>query len=311
MVEVEEELVIEEVEEQTLSGDEDEEMALREIEMDVSVVESVGMNVDDPEPDQPASLSPRQPSPPVPCVSSPITTPPRKRAQLSDSPSLLPKQAQPDLPSSPPVQSQPQSPAQPLSDDVPISSPVSSAHAEAGWDEPSISSPPAAPSPPPRPVIQALKIKAEKLDTKDKVEQKLKTTSQKRNGVEFVELSSDPIDIASSDSIDGNDQGSTPRASASVSRPPPARSQSNSQEKKVTGRKSSSKAIEVRPDEPVSVKGKGKKRAKVQVAEEEEEEEDSAVKTVAASWRAKFMLQNSSSSRVSSLFPSALSGTVC
>lgn len=315
VVEIEEEILIKETEERAPpSGDDDAEMALREIEMDVSVVGSVEMDVDNPELDQvndeTASLSPRPPSPPVPCVSSPLSTPPRKCAKPSASP-LLSKQAQPDLASSPPPPIHSQSPTQPISDDAPISSPVSSARADAGWDGPSISSPPAAVSPPlpPRPALQTIKPKAEKVETKVvKVEQKLTTTINKRNGVEFLELSSDPIDIASSDSIDGNDQGSTPRVSTSTtSRPPLARTHSTSQGKKLVNRKSGSKPIEVRPDEPVSVKGKGKKRAKVEVVEEEEEEEDSAVKTVAASWRAKFMLQNSSSNRVSAFSSSTLS----
>ncbi|GAA5830275.1 hypothetical protein JCM5353_005370 [Sporobolomyces roseus] len=305
VVEIEEEIIVEEMEEQAPpSGDEDAGMALREIEMDVSVVGSVEMDADNPELDQvndeTASLSPRPPSPPVPCVSSPLSTPPRKRAKLSASP-LLSKQGQPDLASSPPLPIHSQSSAQPISDDAPISSPVSSARADAGWDGPSISSPPAAVSPPlpSRPALQTIKPEAEKVEIKVvKAEQKLTTTINKRNGVEFLELSSDPIDIASSDSTDGNDQGSTPRVSTSTtSRPPPARTHSTSQGKKLVNRKSGSKPIEVRPDEPVSVKGKGKKRAKVEVVEEEEEEEDSAVKTVAASWRAKFMLQNSSSNR--------------
>jgi hypothetical protein len=54
------------------------------------------------------------------------------------------------------------------------------------------------------------------------------------------------------------------------------------------------------------VKGKGKKRC-AEPNEDGEAEVDTAVQSVAASWRAKFMLQNSSASRVRrSLFSSHL-----
>ncbi|GAA5992168.1 hypothetical protein JCM5350_002559 [Sporobolomyces pararoseus] len=291
MIEVEEDDDFMIIEEQEMNarengeedGDEDAELALREIELEVCTSGSLvdysddAGNVKDDTPPTEVEVEDVQAVPSqesTPCISSPAATPPRKALPVKHSPSNL---------------------KHPSSDDaIAISSPVSSAHADAGWEAESISSPPPTipqplPNPRARPPAQVLASTSAAI----KIE---KPQPVKKQPTEVIQLSSDPIDNYSSDAQPGE---STPR-------PPPFPVKSESQANRISSQdrkphinhkqtkpltsNSSRTSIQVRPDSKTT-----KSKEKQRVAEEEDDdEEDEAAKSVAASWRAKFMLQNSS-----------------
>jgi hypothetical protein len=278
--------------------DEDAELALREIEMEVSMSGSLidsdgggtgGMSSKDDTPptevddyDKPeegkgkekvsqASPLRRRVTTPTPTLSSPVASPRPAPHRDHDN-----------------------SPSHPVSDDtvLAISSPVSSAHADAGWEEPPISSPPPTQPPP-------ISVKAERPPPRVVVKK------ENKQQPETIQLSSDPIDNASSSDAPEVEQPA-PRPDPYPTKKPQSKALSVSQEKKpiINRNRSHSKpssGIRVRPDQAVTStsSSKGKKRA-IEKEQEEEEEVDTAAQSVAASWRAKFMLQNSSTSRVSS-----------
>ncbi|GAA5959865.1 hypothetical protein JCM3765_000626 [Sporobolomyces pararoseus] len=261
-------------------GDEDAELALREIELEVctsgSLVDSddAGNAKDDTPPTEVEDVQaiPSQES--TPCISSPAATPPRKAPPRKNSPSVL---------------------NHPSSDDaIAISSPVSSAHADAGWEAESISSPPPTgpqplPNPRARPPPQLVASTSAPIKTE-------RPQLIRKQPTEVIQLSSDPIDNYSSDA----------QPDESTLRPPPFPARSKLQSKPIPSQDrkplinqkqtkplastSSRSAIQVRPDSNAT-NIKEKKRV---VEEDDEDEEDEAAKSVAASWRAKFMLQNSS-----------------
>ncbi|GAA5878936.1 hypothetical protein JCM16303_007237 [Sporobolomyces ruberrimus] len=288
IVEIDEDVEIAMWEEEGLADeDEDAEIALREVEMEVSVVgsmeqsdegegstsEAPPMAIDDASHELERATSPAQ------RLSSPVVTPrhskaPPRSARLAD---------QDD----------------PVSDDAAaISSPASSAQADAGWEEPALSSPPAsrpglcARSPP----VATSSIPRHAIKT-EHAQVKTEKPAVTRTNVDIIELSSDPIDVASSDGLDHEaGQHDTPR-------PPPRvnaeAAKKSSQDKKTALTKQSKTpqaTVHVRPDPSSTAKGKGKKRC-AEPNEDGEAEVDTAVQSVAASWRAKFMLQNSSASR--------------
>ncbi|GAA5915634.1 uncharacterized protein JCM6883_000698 [Sporobolomyces salmoneus] len=291
MLEVDEDsdevMVIEE--EKATDGDEDAELVLREIEMEIEVTsETQSIATEEPNAggdtgsldemtppvqmeEEPSPVSPRQQLSPTPCLSSPMATPPRSK-----------------LPSQP----LPSDHDHPISDDaLAISSPVSSAHADAGWEEPSISSPPrtaikASPRSPPPP---------SRAQPPPPPNRAVKT--EKKQEPEVIELSSDPIEVTSSDVQEPAQDQSTPRPPKNQQLTRKASSSQEDKKPNIMKSKStkSKSSVQVRPDS--GSKGKGKKRAVEEGEPEEEEEVDMAVQSVAASWRAKFMLQNSSTSR--------------
>lgn len=269
-------------------GDENAGLAFREIELEVctsgSLVDSsddAGNAKDDTPPTEveveEVQAIPSQES--TPCISSPAATPPRKAPPVKHSPSTL---------------------KHPSSDDaIAISSPVSSAHADAGWEAESISSPPPTiPQPLPNPRARPLAQVVASTSAAIKIE---KPQPVKKQPTEVIQLSSDPIDNYSSDAQPGE---STPR-------PPPFPIKSESQANRISSQDrkphinhkqtkpltstSSRASIQVRPDSNTT-RSKEKKRV---VEVEDDDEEDEAAKSVAASWRAKFMLQNSSRVRSS------------
>ncbi|GAA5928369.1 uncharacterized protein JCM15063_003860 [Sporobolomyces koalae] len=281
--------------------DEDAEMALCEVEMRVGAdagADGHGLGLADATerdaatPDDEDDSSPHSPSLDI-CLSSPLATP----AQRAQARAITPVAETPLLESE---------------DGPAVSSPVSSAHADAGWDDPNLSSPPVARPSSPLPRNRGLTIatafaapnQGPTPPNRIKIEKSAGTAINAAK-TEFIELSSDPIDLTNSE--DNDPDTSTPRPTASISRPPregsrPVQTISTfSQEKKPFLSRSKTKpSVEIRPDEPIrsSVKGKGKRPSPTQIEESDEDvEAAAAVKTVAASWRAKFMLQNSSSTR--------------
>ncbi|BGP15941.1 hypothetical protein JCM10213_003628 [Rhodosporidiobolus nylandii] len=307
--------------------DEDAQAALLEVEMESVVAVSLAQGDDStgdegvitdvtsrsgadppvkPSPPTPSRSTFREPSLPS-CISSPSSTPPRKRATLSRAshgPSVLDGLPEEDE-------------AEPLggaTTDGGISSPAESTRADAGWaDDNGLSSPVAGPSSSKRFVrakpAPSAQVRVE-LKQED-VKPLLPPTTAKGKKRGAPELSSDPI-ILSSDTPDPEqDEGEEER----TPRPPPSKAKVKGARKpkdpvkspsgKVKPepkreRRSTTAAVSALPDAPVRnaggggsgrIKGKispsqGKKRSQGEV----EEEVDEAVKSVAASWRAKFML---------------------
>ncbi|GAA6064700.1 hypothetical protein JCM10212_000117 [Sporobolomyces blumeae] len=301
---VEEEVEEEEQLQQAMnSEDEDAEMALRDVEMVVSespIVDDQSVGSDrGSSSDQADRSSPPTPPPPdcvressvPPCISSPPAVTPRRTRRLGSGPSV--REGTPD------------------SDDAAISSPVCSDCADAGWDG-LISSPPVVAPPQPLRRTQSAPNRAKPgiEDEKKVVKEEKVVKAERVLAVEgspvkagrlaaaCIELSSDPIDVASSDGA--VEPVTTPRPPTRVARPPtlsdaPAAS---SNRKAPTKRH---QPIQFRPDGdgPAAVEKVGrKKRSSPVQGDDDEEEVNPGVQSVAASWRAKFMLQNSSMSKV-------------
>ncbi|BGP39686.1 hypothetical protein JCM10450v2_003655 [Rhodotorula kratochvilovae] len=263
------------------SSDVDAEEALRGMELSVelpsvvavedeAVVDALGadiaLNADDPH-----RVHTRSPSLPA-FVSSPVATPPRKRAKLSHSPLAAVSAAAP-------------------ASDAGISSPAASTAAQAGWDadadEGALSSPvPAA----------AAVVKLEAAPTaRPSAPVKRESQGDAIAALPPIELSSDPI-VLSSDAPTPR----PPKREAKPPRKPKAPARSASGKVKASPRRAKDVGVDVCADADAgadvgaisSGAEKGKKRAKARVREEEDEDEglDDAVKAVAASWRAKFMM---------------------
>ncbi|PRQ76709.1 hypothetical protein AAT19DRAFT_12127 [Rhodotorula toruloides] len=225
----------------------------------------------------------REPSLPS-AISSPASTPSRKRRKLSHEPD--------DLSHMPPLHEQDDL----LESDGGISSPAAaSTAAEAGWaltseaDElpaSDVLSSPVKPS-----SVEAPRIKRE-----------LDDITAPKQPVGQLGLSSDPI-LLSSDVVDADDDferaprpGPNRKSPRRIKGPKaPAKSSSGAVKPKLV-RDSKKKAVEVLEDTPkAAAKGSSSKksasRKKAPAAEEDEDEAVSeAVKTVAASWRARFMM---------------------
>ncbi|GAA5924300.1 hypothetical protein JCM1841_001355 [Sporobolomyces salmonicolor] len=213
------------------------------------------------------------------CISSPISTPPHKRIKLSHPQRGEPAQRLAVVgeagETAIDVLGHAQHPSEALITDGGISSPAESVRADAGWDEPAVSSPVVVP----RPVV-------------NKVAKQGAPTKKGGKQSEPIELSSDPIVLSS----DAPEEERTPRPSTSARRPEPAAKSPLGEMKPKLERERKKGGMQVSQDLPAekqtgSAKSKGKKRAKV---ESEEEEAHSAVQSVAASWRAKFMMQSAS-----------------
>ncbi|GAA6007840.1 hypothetical protein JCM10207_004895 [Rhodosporidiobolus poonsookiae] len=258
----------------------------------------------------PPRTSFREPSLPS-YVSSPSFTPPaRERIKLSHSPHAalgqLTEQDEGDA-------RRDRKDDAPLTD-VGISSPAESARggrgaAQADEDDDGLSSPVVRPSSRQRaPVARRSspspsRVKVEK-DVKPVVAGGSAAPSKAGKKSASIELSSDPIVLSSDAPLGDDDDGAqerTPRpapAAAPKKQKSPRKAKQPAQsaegrtkasplrEKRAVG-----SAVKVRSDEAAggSAKGKGKGKKRAQV-EEEEEAVDEAVKAVAASWRAKFML---------------------
>ncbi|GAA5885587.1 hypothetical protein JCM6882_007484 [Rhodosporidiobolus microsporus] len=265
------------------------------------------VNADHPSPPTPSRSIHREPSLPS-FVSSPTATPPpRKRAKHSHPPSPHPLDedaAEPFVPS-----------------DAGISSPAESTRADAGWgvkaeeeddDADRLSSPMAGPS---RLGVKRAapplgKVKVEPVEVKSVVG--AAAVKGRKAAAPAIELSSDPI-VLSSDAP----EPWTPEAESEerTPRPAPAKGGAKGKGKKAKqpaqspeGKKKAGLqrerrgvgAVRARVDDGEEEEkplkrsgggsGSGKKRAKKEVHEEEQEEVDEAVKSVAASWRAKFMM---------------------
>lgn len=216
-------------------------------------------------------------------ISSPASTPCRKRRKLSHDPD--------DLSHMPALTEQDDV----LESDGGISSPAAaSTAAEAGWASTSeagdlpvsdVLSSPVKPVP-----VEALRIKRE-----------LDDNAAMKQPAAQLGLSSDPI-LLSSDVVDADDLFErTPRPGPNRKSPrrikgpkAPAKSSSGAVKPKLV-RDSKKKAVEVLEDTPKAAAktGSSKKSASRKKASEEEEEDEAiseAVKTVAASWRARFMM---------------------
>ncbi|GAA6024160.1 hypothetical protein JCM11491_001019 [Sporobolomyces phaffii] len=320
-------------------GDIDAELALRDVEMVVSMAASSskadsGGGGSEPE----CAASPARPPSPTPCVSSPIATPP---------PRQIPVQV-------PHLGTDARQTLGHDDDAVAISSPASSAQAEAGWDDDQpnvrdsvLSSPPrkartavsplvvqapARPLPPPRACRadnDGNVVKLEQVVVKREVDVSVAATISRHVAAEFIELSSDPIDaLSSSDgALDGTrtlgEVTPRPPPRRAPAEPRPSSSSSSSQDRKPTvvkkETKSKPRSVSVRPDALPAGTGKGKKRGVVLEDDEDDTEGaqvGTAVQNVAASWRAKFMLQNSSASRTprpktTTAKPSVTAATAC
>ncbi|BGO91324.1 hypothetical protein NBRC10512_007063 [Rhodotorula toruloides] len=216
-------------------------------------------------------------------ISSPASTPSRKRRKLSHDPD--------DLSHMPALTEQDDV----LESDGGISSPAAaSTAAEAGWASTSeagdlpvsdVLSSPVKPVP-----VEALRIKRE-----------LDDNAAMKQPAAQLGLSSDPI-LLSSDVVDADDLFErTPRPGPNRKSPrrikgpkAPAKSSSGAVKPKLV-RDSKKKAVEVLEDTPKAAAktGSSKKSASRKKASQEEEEDEAiseAVKTVAASWRARFMM---------------------
>lgn len=300
--------------EDTPASDADAEAALRDVELEVELLSTVSISSgastgvdghctekadagiaedavsetadargDKPQASVTPARHPREPSLPS-AISSPASTPSRKRRKLSHEPEEL---------SNVPL---PTERDELVLSDGGISSPAAaSTAAEAGWaltseadDLPAsdVLSSPAKPAP------GALRIKRELPDN---------TASMKQPAARLG-LSSDSI-LLSSDAVDADDPlERTPRPGPNRKSPrrikgpkAPAKSSSGAVKPKLV-RDSKKKAVDVLEDTPKAAgparSSSGKKAAsrKKVVEAHEEEELSEAVKTVAASWRAKFML---------------------
>ncbi|BGO99453.1 hypothetical protein NBRC10513v2_003550 [Rhodotorula toruloides] len=304
-----------EMQEDLPASDADAEAALRDVELEVELrsavsvssggsTDAAGMRSDDdnlavdggakavvaaPQSENAAAVAvtparrAREPSLPS-AISSPASTPSRKRRKLSHEPD--------DLSHMPPLHEQDDL----LESDGGISSPAAaSTAAEAGWaltseaDElpaSDVLSSPVKPS-----SVEAPRIKRE-----------LDDITAPKQPVGQLGLSSDPI-LLSSDVVDADDDferaprpGPNRKSPRRIKGPKaPAKSSSGAVKPKLV-RDSKKKAVEVLEDTPkAAAKGSSSKksasRKKAPAAEEDEDEAVSeAVKTVAASWRARFMM---------------------
>ncbi|GAA5825534.1 hypothetical protein JCM11251_000275 [Rhodosporidiobolus azoricus] len=269
----------------------------------------------------PRPAVPAHPSPPTPThsrsslpksclpsfISSPNTPPARKRA----------KHSHPSSPSLRDGDEDDQKPAPNLCSDAGISSPAESTKADAGWaeeeEEGSLSSPVAGPSRVNKAAVKPVKVKA--IDVKPGIDSKVRGRLAGAAAA-TIELSSDPI-VLSSDAPDAVDleegeQERTPRPTTKAKgKSPqkrgkqPAQSSGGKKKPKLERERRGSGAVRAREDDiPVEVKlesarrvgqsGKKKKEKEIKV-EKEVEEVDEAVKSVAASWRAKFMMPSAAS----------------
>ncbi|GAA5970771.1 hypothetical protein JCM11641_004449 [Rhodosporidiobolus odoratus] len=291
---------------------------------DTTNAETVETNppVAKPSPPTPSRSAIREASLPSFLSSPSGTPPPRKRAKRSHA-------TDPELQLSPATeQDENLSCHAGAPSDTGISSPAESARADAGWaEQDGVSSPVAGPSLSrrlPRQSAPTTRIKLETEKAKDIKPVIRPTTTDKSPASKAADLSSDPI-ILSSDAAEPpaadeeEEQELTPRPTT-VKKEPRSRSPRKAKRPLQSAdgrskpalqreRRSSSGSIKVREDEPspalfLLTKGSGgsgkiadkvsakKRRSKAQG--EEEEEVDEAVKTVAASWRAKFMMPTAS-----------------
>ncbi|GAA5870805.1 hypothetical protein JCM1840_006809 [Sporobolomyces johnsonii] len=226
----------------------------------------------------------------VSCISSPISTPPRKRIKLwhpqQDEPAQrLPAVAEAGETAIDDLEDAQHSISEALITD--ISSPAESVRADAGWDEPDVSSPVAEPR-----STSRVKVEAEQKPVVNKVAKHGAPMKQSGKKSGYIELSSDPIVLSS----DAPEEERTPRPSTSARRPKPAAKSPLGETKPKLERERKKGGPRVSQDASAekqtgSAKSKGKKRPKV---EHEEEEVDPVVQSVAASWRARFMMQSAS-----------------
>ncbi|GAA6027562.1 hypothetical protein JCM8097_007924 [Rhodosporidiobolus ruineniae] len=271
-----------------------------------------------PTPPTPSRSTFREPSLPS-AISSPSTPPPRKRTKLSHTPRPLDQLDEAD---------------EVLVSEGGISSPASSARASAGWDrsdsrEEHLSSPAPAARPPPR--AQPTPVVRVKPEAEEDVKPAARIGGGKKVELSSdpIVLSSDAPEPAVDLAEEEEEEVATPRPAAkkkgkSPRRPKaPARSpegKGKAAVRRSSGVGSSSGGGEVRAREDAGssgrkkvkkeggikgapaassssaskAKGKGKKRVKEEPEEEEDDEVAEAVKTVAASWRAKFMMGSAS-----------------